>query len=182
MNFNPISVTDVTPLVLDLNALRYNGGRLSELALLTVAVDTGGSTLYYGDTPTYPQATPLVVSGLYGKVGSKRLAYRNVATGQLASGAQAVMAGMIFEDSSDTNMVLGVTAEHILLQEDILDVADGGSISFYQPAISATNGIGIAAGGRETFEPSESNKYLNGSMTFVVASGTAVVRIRYRHY
>lgn len=178
MNFPAITVDNSNPFIFDPRNFAVPAG---SVALLQIANDSGGGVLYYGDTPEAAFSidnfsfesgdTKVQFISPVSAVGTNFPGKRKVKAGMVVSSGGAFTAGTFVKEVFDT---------HFTLSTATIDVLDQGTITFTPPAISATNGIAIAAGGRETFESSASNKYLDGPLTLVCPTGTATVRIRYK--
>lgn len=181
MNFPAITITDSTPLVLNMNQLMYNQ-TVPIPAILELSVDTG-DTVYMGDTP--PPAFDLTLQAA--AAGQKYLTFINEHQTGLMAGRHAVMAGMVVTSTTAGrftagSVVLGVTDEWCLLNLNVLGALSGDPVTFTAPAISSTNGIPLVAGSISSYDTTERNKFLNGSLTFVVGTGkTGILRIRYRY-
>lgn len=182
MNFPAITITDSTPLVLNMNQLMFNQAFPIPM-ILELAVDSGSDTVYMGDTP--PAAFDLTLQSA--AAAQKYLTFINEHQLGLMAGRHAVMGGMVVTSTtvgrfSAGTFVVNVTDEYCTLNQNVLGAIAGDPVTFTAPAISSTNGIPLVASSIASYDTTQTNKFLNGSLTFVVAAGkTGTLRIRYRY-
>lgn len=187
MTTDPITITDSTPLVLDLDRL-FGGPRIQHIRLLEIFVNSGGSTVYFGDTPR-----AAITLGMFNPAAGQKMCsfqdFTNTTTvTRKINGRHDVRMGQQITalDGNSVTGVPNVTAvydTHFLVDTNWLAFSDVGRLTFTDPAISDANGQPIVSGGYRAIsvESREAEQLLMGSLTFVVpTAGSAVVRFRYK--
>lgn len=172
MTFPLISITTATPFRFKMGD--YGGPRIA--SLLEVWVNASTADVYYGDAPGLP------VSALGGTtvIGKK---YINFPRGQKMG--LNFQPGMVFSSSVDAsddgNVIVGIEDDRLEFRT-AFTVAFGSTdaMTLTPPPVTSTNGIPIPQGEGHVWTADKECDILSGGIDFVVAAGTATMRLRYR--
>ena len=179
MTFPPISITTSTPFV-----FRWSDYGLDEntTGLLEVYVRPATADVYYGDEPgpaqtitAYTQATGFTSQRVISKKGTwaGNNSWANVHPGYVFSCANSA--------GDDGKYVVAVEKDFVTMNADMTITPSAYTFVFTPPAIASTNGQPLLQGTGKSFVADKFNRFLETPLRFVVASGTAIMHLRYKN-
>lgn len=172
MTFPAISITTSTPFVFRWSVL---GLKENFTELLQVYVNPSSADVYYGDEP----GAASTLTGAQLNTGSDILTVRELQGGDIVPG---MVLSDVGDPADDGKYVVAVDKERQTIQLNAVAAATHSDavLVFTPPAITSANGQPILQGTQQSFVADHKSQILQGAIRFVVASGTAVIRVRYK--